>query len=128
MVGRGAIASATPETFMQPGAPITHGSRMDHFYAVDASNGFTYVGHCEQTAQTVGLLNLIHYGVFHTAEILGKQYADGKEFGVIVAEMYLASHSKTANVALSGECRVAIHILDGILRQVERETAAGGSG
>ncbi|MBL8747387.1 MAG: hypothetical protein JNK58_13660 [Phycisphaerae bacterium] len=108
---------------MQPGAPITHGSRMDHFYAVDTVNGYTYVGHCEQTAQTVGLLNLIHYGVFHTSEILAKQQVEGREFGVIATEMYLAAHSKTANVALAGESRVAIHILDGILRQVERQGA-----
>ncbi len=110
---------------MQPaGGSITHGSRMDHFYAVDCSNGFTYVGHCEQTAQTTGLLNLIHYGVFHTSEVLAKQYAEGKEFGVIVTEMYLEAHSKTANVALSGECRVAIHILDLIMREMERRGSA----
>lgn len=107
-----------------PAAPISHGSRMDHFYAVDAVNGVTYIGHCEQTAQTPGLLNLIHYCAVPTAAILTKQATEGKEFGVIVAEVYLSAHSKTSTIALSSDCRVAIHILDEVLKQVERQAAA----
>lgn len=104
-------------------APITHGSRMDHFYAVDAVNGVTYIGHCEQTAQTVGLLNLIHYCVVPTAGLLNRQATENKDFGVIAAEIYCKTHSKISTVALSGECRVAIHILDEVLKQVERKPA-----
>lgn len=105
---------------MQPSAPITHGSKMDHFYAVDASNGFTYLGHCEQTPQASGLLNLIHYSVVHTSEILTKQLMEGKEFGVVAAEMYLKSHAKQSNVSLASEGRIAIHILDGVMKDLQR--------
>lgn len=104
-------------------APITHGSRMDHFYAVDAINGVTYIGHCEQTAQAAGLLNLIHYCAVPTSGILNRQVAEGKEFGVIVTEIYLKAHSKTATISLSSECRVAIHILDETLKQIEKRPA-----
>lgn len=107
---------------MQPSAPITHGSKMDHFYAVDASNGFTYLGHCEQTAQVPGLLNLIHYSVVHTSEILTKQLIEGKEFGLVASEMYLKSHAKQSNVCLSAENRVAIHILDDVMKSLLRGT------
>jgi hypothetical protein len=105
-------------------APITHGSRMDHFYAIDASNGYTYLGHCEQTAQEKGQINLIHYAVVSTGEILARSQMEGKEIGVVAAEMYLAAHSPTANVAVAAECRVAIHILDGIMKQVEQSAKA----
>jgi hypothetical protein len=102
-------------------APITHGSRMDHFYAVDSINGVTYIGHCEQTAQTTGLLNLIHYCAVPTSGLLSRQASENKDFGIVAAEVYLRAHSKISTVALSGECRVAIHILDDVLKQVEKK-------
>jgi hypothetical protein len=105
-------------------APITHGSRMDHFYAVDATNGLTYIGHCEQTAQTVGQITLIRYCVVHTADLVEKHRAEGKEFGVIANAAYTQAHGKMATVALTAECRVAIHILDEVLRS---STGTGAS-
>lgn len=98
-------------------APITHGSRMDHFYAVDVTNGLTYIGHCEQTAQTPGQITLTRYVVVHTAEVIEKHRAEGKEYGAAAVAMYAQSHGKVATVALAAESRVAIHILDELARQ-----------
>lgn len=101
-----------------PVAPITHGSRMDHFYAVDTTNGMTYIGHCEQTAQAVGQLNLVRYLVVRTVDLLAKQQQENKEFGVVATSLYLQAHSKASTIAISAEHRVAIHILDNILKEL----------
>lgn len=107
-------------------APITHGSRMDHFYAVDTTNGLTYIGHCEQTAQTVGQITLIRYCVVHTADLVEKHRSESKEYGAIATAIYNQAHGKMATVALSAESRVAIHILDEVLRQATGAQAGGG--
>ena len=113
----------------QPAGQITHGSRMDHFYAVDATNGFTYVGHCEQTASATGLLNLIQPLVMPTADIDAKAKAEGKEFALVIVEAYERSHSRHATISLGPEARVAIHILDGLLRERQRaQQASSGAG
>lgn len=108
---------------MQPAAPITHGSRMDHFYAVDAVNGLTYVGHCEQTSTATGLLNLIHYGVVPTSAIFQKMKEKNQDYGTTVTEIYLHAHTKAATMSLTAEGRVAIHNLDSVLRQIEKQHA-----
>lgn len=99
-------------------APITHGSRMDHFYAVDCTSGVTYIGHCEQTAQTAGQINLVRYCVVPTAALIQRQQAEGKEYGAVAIMAYQTAHSKATTVALSSEQRVAIHILDALLKEM----------
>lgn len=105
---------------MATAAPITHGSRMDHVYAIDGSNGYTYIGHCGQAIQPTGLLMLNHYSVFATGEIQAKSQIEGKSYSLVAAEMYLASDSSSVSVAISSDGRVGIHVLDEAVKQAER--------
>ncbi len=111
---------------MQPGAPIMHGSRMDHFYAVDAANGLTYVGHTEQTSNVTGLLNLTQYCVIPTISIGERLRQDhSKDYGTVVTQLYFEGHSKTSAVALTGEGRIAIHNLESYFKELSK--AASGA-
>lgn len=109
----------------QSAGQITHGSRMDHFYAIDATNGFTYIGHCEQTISATGLLSLTHPTVAPTAELEARSRAENKEYGLVVIEAYERGHSKHSTIALGPECRAAIHMLDAVLRERQRGHQGG---
>ncbi len=110
---------------MQPGAPIMHGSRMDHFYAVDAANGLTYVGHTEQTSNVTGLLNLTQYCVIPTVSIGERLRQDhSQDYGTVVTRLYFEGHSKTSAVALTGEGRIAIHNLESYYKEMSKPASA----
>lgn len=102
----------------QPAAPITHGSRIDHIYAIDAPNGLTYVGHCDQIPSATGLLNLTRYRVIAGSEIRERMKVQTKDYPTVVTEMYLEGHTKMATVVLTAEGRIAIHSLDEMLRHL----------